>query len=140
MLKLAQLVSMNHSGVELIHLNQDLHVFHYQAVIGEISVPGAYLFLSLRYFNNDCTHSRFILSYHKISCIPCSKTMAAAQMTEEVKIFPLLRDSCCGYCFARSDEMINPLALPCGHPQCKECIELDLAMNFDAQCKVCKLV
>ena len=61
--------------------------------------------------------------------------MAAAQ---EIKIRPMTRDSCCGYCFASPGEMVDPLALPCGHPQCKKCIELDLAMNFDAQCKICR--
>lgn len=64
--------------------------------------------------------------------------MATSEPTPQIKIIPLTKNSCCGYCFASPDEMKYPLALPCGHPQCKECIELDLAMNFDAQCKICR--
>ena len=43
----------------------------------------------------------------------------------KVDIVPVTRDTECGFCFARLAEMHDPRALPCGHTQCTDCIEIN---------------
>ena len=43
----------------------------------------------------------------------------------KVDIVPVTRDTECGFCYARLAEMHDPRALPCGHTQCTDCIEIN---------------
>ena len=54
-----------------------------------------------------------------------------------IEILPVTRDTECGFCYARLEEIQDPRALPCGHTQCYDCIEVNY-QDKEIECKVCK--
>ena len=55
----------------------------------------------------------------------------------DISVIPVTRDTECGFCYARLDEIEEPRALPCGHTHCTECIHVNYQDN-KIECKVCK--
>ena len=54
-----------------------------------------------------------------------------------IEILPVTRDTECGFCYARLEEIQDPRALPCGHTQCYDCIEVNY-QDKEIECKICK--
>ena len=73
------------------------------------------------------------------------ETMAAAKpeaveftlIPSKVQVKEVTKDTQCGFCGLTLDEMQEPRALPCGHIQCTECIEVNY-QNKEIECNSCK--
>ena len=58
----------------------------------------------------------------------------------DIQIVQVTRDTECGFCYARLDEIQKPRALPSGDIHCTDCIIIINYQDKTIECIVCKWV